>query len=126
MLMTALKPYRYSGKNLKPGDQFMASRRDARLLKALRVATDTALVPAPVVVREDPPPVVPDSARLAVLLASPAAEPAPDESVEPEPEPAPVELEPAPAEPVDDPADELLAEPRPKRTYKRRDLTAEE
>lgn len=40
MKLIALKPLRYAGKSLLSGDEFEASAKDAKLLKAIRKAAD--------------------------------------------------------------------------------------
>ena len=110
MRMITLQAHRYAGRALKPGDEFDAARRDARFLKASGRAT-VAPPPPPVPpapararqVKEDPPPVL-----------APVLEPALPFDLAVEDPPAPV------------PAAEPAEPPKPKRTYTRRDLVADE
>lgn len=110
--LIALKahPY-YDGRRLRPGDRFLARGvSDATLLKALGVAAD-----AP---KDRPPPVMPVSA--------PVPPPEPPEPAPPDP--VPVEDTPVPEAPPADPSapdQEDQAPPR-RRTYRRRDLVAED
>jgi len=43
--LIALKPLRYAGKSLLSGDEFEASAKDAKLLKAIRKAEEAAFEP---------------------------------------------------------------------------------
>lgn len=45
--LVALKPLRYAGKSLLSGDEFEASAKDARLLKAIRKAADAPVQVVP-------------------------------------------------------------------------------
>jgi hypothetical protein len=98
MKMVSLKPHVYAGKRLSVGDEFEVSgRSDARLLTAIGRAI-VAPPPAP-----EPPAPPPVSRPLARVFVPKAEAPA---------------VAPVVAEPDSD-------EPKPKRTYRRRDLSAE-
>ena len=103
MRMTALKVHRYAGKRLNAGEQFEASRKDARFLSRIGFAEVVpAVTPVPVVA------VTPVEVDLPVFVETePPVKPETDASQDE----APIEI------------DEYA--PRPKRKYVRRDLTAE-
>jgi hypothetical protein len=116
MEFVTTKQHRYRGKIQKVGDKYeIAGKSDARLVQALGWS-----IPAPVIVAPVAPVVVakvPAPARVAYVSRIAA--------------PAPVVIEP-PAEPVAEVAAESIGdiEPvadtdKPKRAYKRRDLSAE-
>lgn len=126
--MVALKPFTYGGKRLKPGQRFeVKGQSDARLLRALDRAADfsppvfiapLAVKPRRVEVRpaviETAPAVEP---AVSLEVEAPEAEPRAEEAPEPKEKPAPVEPE---AEP-----DVSLRTGKPKRQYRRRDMTSE-
>lgn len=117
--MVSLKSHVYGGKRFQAGDEFTArGKQDAKLLEAVRHAMR---VPAPVAAIEGP------VYQTKVVVAEPVVEPVAEAVVESAAEPevilifdeAPVVAEEAPT---------FVEEPQPvkqKRTYKRRDLTAE-
>jgi hypothetical protein len=102
MQMTALKLHRYAGRRLNAGEQFEASRKDARFLSRIGFAEVVpAVASVPVVA------VAPVEVALPVFVEQERVEPETDASQDE----APIEI------------DEYA--PRPKRKYTRRDLTAE-
>lgn len=67
--LQATTELRYAGKTVRPGDQFDASEKDAKILKAIRKAID-----APVVPKTQKPPRVEKPAPVApVVQAEPVA-----------------------------------------------------
>lgn len=100
--MLALKRHRYGGKTVGQGDEFIAKGgRDARLLSALGRAVAVRTEAPALLEMTPPPPPAPRARRQAApfLLESSSPPPVPDAAVEPEP---------------------------PRRSYRRRDLTAED
>ena len=117
MQMISLRLQRYAGRKLRAGDSFEASRRDAKLLERMGMASVVQTVAPAETVEE----------AQAVQAAEPsepsfdawryeASEPAVFPDAEPVAEP---EETPEPAEAAAEDA------PRPKRKYTRRDMTAE-
>ncbi len=49
--LTALKPFPYARKSLKPGDDFEASSKDARILIVIGKARRRVEAPAPVIAK---------------------------------------------------------------------------
>ena len=98
--MKALRAQIYAGARIKPGEEFdVRGERDAKLLYALgRAERVVATAPAP------------------AQKPVPAPEPAVDQAVDQAGEP--IGAEHAPAE-------ESAEQPKPKRAYRRRDMTAE-
>jgi len=130
--MISMKAHRYGGRQLKVGDEFDAvGRSDVRLLRALgRAEVTAAVVPAV----EAPPAAAPAAfgrsrPRATTTPERAASTPAPPPVPVPAPAPVvqPAALDvpaaPAPAASKDAAADDDAD--KPKRLYKRRDLTAE-
>lgn len=125
--MIALKPLTYAGKRRKTGEEFpVRGQSDARVLIAIGSAD---FAPAD---EEDLPPAPPETVRVAAPAPAPIEQPAAAETPKPGPEP---ETRTEAAEPPagdatasESPAAgaaEPDAEAKPRRTYRRRDLTAE-
>jgi hypothetical protein len=115
--MISLKLQRYAGRKLKAGDEFQASRRDAKLLERMGMAAVSQVIAqvVPVQERQSVPadkPAEPAFDAWRYEASEPAVFPAAEPVAEPEEtqEPAAVAAEDA---------------PRPKRKYTRRDMTAE-
>jgi hypothetical protein len=128
MKMIVTKPFRPKGsgsRQLQVGETYVASdKRQAKLYRAMGWAVD-APVEAPA-----PPPVaaVPQRApRARAVIAAPVAEVVESAPAQPAGELAaePVVESPAPAPVADAPPDESVPADKPKRAYRRRDLTSE-
>lgn len=129
--LVSLQRHVYAGRRLKPGDEFEArGQSDARLLIALKRADFAPAVPEP-----EPELAAAPAAVVELPIAAPVAiEPAPAPEVvttdapsadAAEPAPTPVDEQPA-EQPPQAPAESAPAEPvKPRRQYKRRDMTAE-
>lgn len=109
--MIALKATTYAGKRIAQGKRFeVRGKSDARLLEAIGSAVPWSA--PPVVVAPPPPaPPAPQVAHYRRKTIEHTAAPAPEVAAQPAAEPAP------PAE--------ASEQPKPKRHYTRRDLTAE-
>jgi len=125
--MISLRLQRYAGRKLKAGDEFAASRRDAKLLERMGMAA----VVAPVVAPAEPvqevqsvPAAEPSAPSFdAWRYEAEASEPAVFPGAEPVSEPEEIPDLAEPAEPAAAAAEDA---PRPKRKYTRRDMTAAE
>jgi len=130
MKMIALNRFTYCGKNLSCGDEFDAhSTKDAKVLEAIKRAK-----PFPDPMRARPAPVVrkPVEVQKIVVAEMPATvtKPEPDREaslldmldVTTTADPAKVEIPEQKPDPV---YDEPAGKDKPKRTYTRRDMTAE-
>lgn len=117
--LKALKPHRYGNRQIKPGEVYTASRNDARTLIGVGFARPEAHVaPAPAPV---PPVFVPVLTAEIEVTSSDA--PAANEEEAPKRRRRKVEETPE-GESTETPAEPVVE--RPRRTYTRRDLTAED
>lgn len=137
--LVALKALTYAGRRYGAGDEFHArGLSDARVLIAIGSADfataddcyGEASAPALTAVPSVPPP--PEPAAAPAMAAPVQPEPEHETAMaQDDPAPASDDAEPeavdaAPAEPVQPPAEQTASpEPRPRRTYRRRDLQSE-
>lgn len=115
-LMEVLKPHRFAGLLRAPGDKYTASGANRRVVEAMGWARPASEALAVSVVA----PVIQQQMHIESM---PAAEPVPAPVAAETPAPA-GDAEPSNADPAEE-AQQEQAALKPRRTYKRRDLTAE-